>query len=127
MKTHFLGRLVQEPTLKYLQSGNPVLNLRVATNVGYGENKKTLFVSVAVWGKRAEALSGLLTRGGEYLFDVTLTDVKEFLRKDGSPGAELAFVLQDLSFTHGGNSPSERKDFETEAPVEPDWLGEIPF
>ena len=127
MKTFFLGRLTQEPSLKYLQNGNPVLSLKVATDIGYGDNKKTFFVSIAVWGKRAESLSTMLQKGSEYLFEVVLSDVKSYLRKDGTAGAELSFTLQDLKFTHGSKSTSRNDGDYIDNNFASRWGDEIPF
>lgn len=57
------GRLGKDAVLRRTQSGDPVLSFSVATDDGYGQNKRTLWFDVSVWGKRGEALSDHLTKG----------------------------------------------------------------
>ena len=63
-----LGNLGQDPELRYTQSGQAVLNMRLATTEVYFDrdrNKKerTEWHSVVVWGKRAEAASAAARHG----------------------------------------------------------------
>ena len=39
---------------------NNVLNLKVGTSVGYGENKNNVTVDVAIWGKLGDALEDIV-------------------------------------------------------------------
>ncbi len=60
----FIGTLGQDATINTLPSGAPVINCNVANNIGFGDNKKTQWFSVAVFGKRAEgSLVGYLRKG----------------------------------------------------------------
>ena len=58
-----VGRLTRDSELRYTPSGSAVLNFSVAVSDGYGENKSTIFVDCAVFGKRAESLQPHLTKG----------------------------------------------------------------
>ena len=67
-KALLIGNLGAEPELRYTQSSQPVLKLRLATNESYvnksGERQsRTEWHSVVVWGKRAEALNKFLSKG----------------------------------------------------------------
>jgi single-strand DNA-binding protein len=67
-KVMLIGNLGQDPELRYTQSGQAVLSLRVATNESFnnrdGERQeRTEWHSVVIWGKRAEALSKFLNKG----------------------------------------------------------------
>lgn len=42
-----------------------VAGFTVAVNEGYGDKQRTIWFDVAVWGKRAEALAPMLTKGGK--------------------------------------------------------------
>ena len=60
-KVMLIGNLGQNPELRYTQSGQAVLSLRMATNERYknrdGEwQDKTEWHTIVVWGKRAEGL-----------------------------------------------------------------------
>jgi single-strand DNA-binding protein len=63
-----LGHLGAEPELRFTQSGQAVLNMRLATTESYLDSNKvrqerTEWHSVVLWGKRAEALAKFLQKG----------------------------------------------------------------
>ncbi len=67
-KVMLLGNLGQDPELKMLPSGQAVMRLRLATTERRPDKagnwtEHTEWHSVTVWGKRAEALSRILTKG----------------------------------------------------------------
>ena len=43
--------------------GTPVATTSIAVNDGYGENKKTYFVNIVVWGKQAEFFANNVLKG----------------------------------------------------------------
>ena len=63
-----LGNLGADPELRYTQSGQAVLNMRLATTESYLDKNKvrqerTDWHNVVLWGKRGEALAKFLTKG----------------------------------------------------------------
>jgi len=63
-----LGNLGADPELRYTQSGQAVLNMRLATTESYLDRNKvrqerTDWHNVVLWGKRGEALAKFLTKG----------------------------------------------------------------
>jgi len=67
-KVILIGNLGADPELKYTQGNQGVLKLRLATTESYmsktGERQsRTEWHSVVVWGKRAEALNKILSKG----------------------------------------------------------------
>jgi len=63
-----LGNLGADPDLRYTQSGQAVLNMRLATTESYLDRNKvrqerTDWHNVVLWGKRGEALAKFLTKG----------------------------------------------------------------
>lgn len=63
-----LGNLGADPELRHTQGGAAVLSLRLAISESYIDKDKqrqerTEWVSVVVWGARAEGLSRILTKG----------------------------------------------------------------
>lgn len=59
-----LGRLGQDPEVRYTQSGTAVCNLSIATD-GFGDNAETEWHEVVVWGKAAEQCGQYLQKGRE--------------------------------------------------------------
>lgn len=67
-KAMLIGNLGQEPELKFTGGGQAVLKLRIATTESIPakdgqRQERTEWHSVTLWGKRAEALSKILTKG----------------------------------------------------------------
>lgn len=63
-----LGNLGADPELRMTQGGQAVLKLRLATSESYLDRnrvrqERTEWHSVVVWGKRAEALGKILSKG----------------------------------------------------------------
>lgn len=63
-----IGNLGADPELRYTQSGQAVLKLRLATTESYvnkaGERQqRTDWHTITLWGKRAEALNNILSKG----------------------------------------------------------------
>lgn len=67
-KVMLLGNLGADPELRMTPGGTAVLNLRLATSESYLDRNKerqerTEWHSIVVWGRRAEALAKILTKG----------------------------------------------------------------
>ena len=68
-KVLLIGRLGADPQLKYLPSGQPVVNVNLATDEGYkdrntGERtERTEWHRLVVYGKTAELVANYLTKG----------------------------------------------------------------
>jgi len=64
-----IGNLGQDPELRYTQSNQGVLSLRMATTESYFDTntkerkERTEWHTVVVWGKRGEALNKILSKG----------------------------------------------------------------
>lgn len=72
-----LGSLGADPELRSTNSGESVLRLRLATNERYQDRNKewkerTEWHSITVWGKRAEALHRILSKGSSLFIEGSL-------------------------------------------------------
>jgi len=57
------GRLGRDAEHKTTQGGTDLCSFAVATDIGFGENKQTVWVDVTKWGKGAQGLSSILRKG----------------------------------------------------------------
>lgn len=69
-----LGNLGADPELRMTQGGQAVLKLRLATSETYMDKnrqrqERTEWHSVVIWGKRAEALAKILTKGSRIFIE----------------------------------------------------------
>lgn len=138
----FTGRLGADGELRTTQSGEKVLGLRVANDVGFGERKTTQWVDCSIWGRRAEALAPHLTKGKQVVVSGEVT-LREYEKRDGTRGAGLTVRVAEIDFTGGsregaGNEACETRggdrssvggsrDHSAPPPVHDDLDDEIPF
>ncbi len=57
------GNLGKDAAYKETQNGKPLCSFPVAADVGFGENKRTLWVDVTRWGDGAKGLANILVKG----------------------------------------------------------------
>jgi single-strand DNA-binding protein len=84
-----VGNLGMDPELKFTQGGQAVLRIRLATTESYpsktGERQeRTEWHTVVVWGKRAEALNKILSKGRTIWVEGRIQTRSWEDKKDGS-------------------------------------------
>lgn len=111
------GRLGKDAELRRTQGGDPVLGFSVAVDDGYGDNKRTLWFRCSLWGKRAQALDGHLTKGSavavsgdlstdEYEGKTSLTvRVSELTMQGGGEKREAAPKQERQQSMYGDDDP----------------------
>lgn len=62
-KVVLMGRLVKDPELRHTDSGKAVLSFTVASDKGYGDEKKTDFINCVAWGNTAEFINRNFEKG----------------------------------------------------------------
>ena len=77
----FVGGLPRDAELRAVGE-NKVCNFSIGSNVGFGENKKTIWIECGVWGKRGEALNDNLKKGQQVVVSGEL-QTKEYQDKEG--------------------------------------------
>jgi single-strand DNA-binding protein len=93
--------------VKYLPSGSAVLNVSVAMKSGFGDREQTIWLNVAVFGKKAEGrLKEFLTKGQAVAFSGELS-IREY-EKDGVKRVshELNANILDLIGKKSDSQPS---------------------
>ena len=126
-----VGRLGNDPELRYTPSAQAVTTLNVAVNRKFKKAdetpvEETTWFRVSVWGKQAENCAAYLARGRQVLIIGRLTPdenggPKVWTRADGTPGASYDMVAQDVRFLGSGNGGGE------EAAPEAGSTDDIPF
>ena len=144
------GRCTKDAEVRRTQDGTEVAGFSVAVDDGFGQNKSTLFFDCSIWGKRADKLAPMLTKGKQvtvsgdlgtreyngktYLTirvaDVTLQGGK---RDDQGPRDNYTGTAYNNSIgsnanapdAHGGygsgGNPNAGRDIDDEIPFAPVW------
>lgn len=123
-KISFTGRLAADSELRYTPAGDAILNFKVASDVGYGDNKKTNWFACTVFGKRGAGLTEYLKKGTQVAIFGSLS-LREWERdghKNLSPDVRVDEVV-----LMGGKTDSKPRDSQggSQRPNEDD--SSIPF
>jgi single-strand DNA-binding protein len=85
----FTGTVGRDAEVRYTPSGLAVLSVTVANNIGFGDKQQTLWVRVALFGKRAEGgLQNYLKKGQQVFVSGELTQ-NEYKANDGTMKTSL--------------------------------------
>lgn len=60
---NLIGRVGRDPELKFTPKGTAVCEFSLAVDDGWGENKKTVWLDVTLWGVTAETCGAHVTKG----------------------------------------------------------------
>jgi single-strand DNA-binding protein len=94
----FTGTVGRDAEVRYTPSGLAVLSVTVANNIGFGDKQQTLWIRVALFGKRAEGgLQNYLKKGQQVFVSGELTQ-NEYKANDGTmkTSLELTANIIDL-------------------------------
>ena len=106
-KAILIGRLGADPELRYTTGGRAILKFRLATNESWkdqnGEKQeRTDWHNVVIWGKRAEALNGILSKGRRIGVDGRIRTGK-YEAKDGTTKYRTDIEALNLVLLDGGS------------------------
>lgn len=122
-KVILVGRLGQNPEVRYTPSGSAVGNFSVATSDAWTDKagqkqEKTEWHRVVVWGKIAETCGQYLTKGRQVYIEGRL-QTRQWQDKDGQTKYTTEVQAQTVQFLGGspGASPSTpEKSFTPDLP-----------
>lgn len=128
-KVILVGRLTQDPEIRYTQTGKAVASFTLAVNrfVSQGKNEAD-FIPIVVWDKLAEVCGNNLTKGQRLLVEGRL-QIRSYEGNDGQKRRVAEVVAQNIEFLERKQvAESGGKDFNVNsfgADVFPEE--EIPF
>lgn len=101
-----VGNLGMDPELKYTQGGQAVLRIRLATSESFinksGERQdRTDWHTVVVWGKRAEALNKILSKGRTIWVEGRI-QTRSWEDKDGGKRYATEINANNIGLVGGG-------------------------
>ena len=79
-----LVRLTRDAELQTTNAGKQVCRISAAYDVGWGENKTTVWVEGSLWGDRGQKLAQYLTKGSQLVIHGDDVEPNAYQKKDGS-------------------------------------------
>ena len=122
-KAILIGRLGQDPELKYTAGGKAVCNFTLATSHKFGENETTTWHKCVAWEKQAEVIKENVAKGQEIYIEGRI-DNRTYDKKDGSKGYISEVVVQNFQFV---GSKGEKQDSKPESQPEGEGGEDLPF
>lgn len=105
---HIIGRLGQDPELRYTKDGQAMTNLSLAVEQGYGDNKHTKWARVAIWGdKQAEAANTWLSKGDLVAVYSESFRINAYAAQDGSIRGQLEVSARRVDYIITKRNPNE--------------------
>ncbi len=109
-KVFLIGRLTQDPELRYIPSGSPVTDLRLATTrtyrAGAGEEgerrEETLYIDVTVWNRQAENCCQYLSKGRAVHVEGHLKVESWDDKTTGEKRSKIKVVADNVQFLDSG-------------------------
>lgn len=112
----FTGTVGRDAEVRYTPSGMPVLSVTVANNVGFGDKQQTLWVRVALFGKRAEGqLPNYLKKGQQVFVSGELTQ-NEYKANDGSTKTSLELTANIIDLVGKRNDAGGAQSYPQQSP-----------
>ncbi len=130
----FTGTVGRDAEVRVTPSGQSVLNITVANNIGFGDRQQTLWVRVALWGKRAEgSLQNYLKKGQQVFVSGELSQ-REYQANDGTTrtSLELNANIIDLVGKRNDQGQPQQQDYQqssqpSNSPSSLDDFDDVPF
>lgn len=97
-KVILLGNLVKDLEVTVTKNDKLVGKTTLAVNEGYGDNKKTIFVNLVIFGERCDKLQQYLLKGTGVLIDGKL-DINNVQDKEGKWSTYVTVIVNELQIT----------------------------
>jgi len=118
-KTTVVGRVGQQPTMRYTADGTPVTSFSVAVNEKWGSGddrkEKTTWYRVSAWKRLAELTNEYLSPGSLVLVEGTMVvddtgGPRVWTDQGGTARASLEITAREVKFLGGKRDAGESND-----------------
>lgn len=108
-KVILVGRLAQDPEVRYTQSGKAVASFTIAVNrFSGGGQREADFIPIVAWEKLAETCGNNLTKGQRVLVEGRL-QIRSYETNDGQKRRVAEVIAQNIEFLER-KQPTEEKE-----------------
>lgn len=102
------GNIGNDMEIHHTQNGKAIGSFPLAVTNGYGDNKRTMWITCMVFGERAEKLAPHIRKGGKIVVSGRL-DVRQYDRNDGTKGTAVEVAVNDLEFFNVNQQQEQQK------------------
>ena len=95
-KVILVGRLAQDPEVRYTQSGKAVASFNLAVN-RYGQKDSADFIPIVAWEKLAEVIGNNLKKGAQVLVEGRM-QVRSYETQEGQKRRVTEVIVQNVEF-----------------------------
>jgi single-strand DNA-binding protein len=95
-QVNVIGRLGADIELRYTPAGKAVCEMNLAVDDGWGENKKTVWLGVTVWGATAELAAKALSKGSRVGITGRLSQEEWEDKNTGKKQRKTKVTCQDM-------------------------------
>ena len=107
-KVIITGRVTRNSELRQTPTGTPVTDISLVSNRFWTKNgerqEEATFVDVTVWGKQAETLSPMLTKGRHIMVEARLK-LNSWETDEGVKRSKLTLVAESVNLTPNNPNP----------------------
>ena len=116
-KVSLIGRLGQDPEIRYTQSGSAVANVTIATNEYWtdkqgGKQERTEWHSLVLWGKQADLAQSYLKKGSQIYIEGKL-QTRDWEDQQGQKHYKTEVVVTTMQFLDSKISDSGNTEYES--------------
>ena len=116
-KVSLIGRLGQDPEIRYTQSGSAVANVTIATNEDWtdkqgGKHERTEWHSLVLWGKQADLAQSYLKKGSQIYIEGKL-QTRDWEDQQGQKHYKTEVVVTTMQFLDSKISDSGNTEYES--------------
>jgi len=113
-KVTLIGNLGEDPSLRYIESGDAVCNMSLATNESYtdsdgNEVQNTEWHDVVAWGRLGEVCNEYLSKGSQVYFEGKLQS-RSWEDDDGNTRYSTEVKAQEMMFLDSNRNGSPGGD-----------------
>ena len=114
------GRLTRDAELRHTPAGTAVTDIIVASNRIWSKDsdkqEEATFVDVTIWGKQAETLSPMLTKGRHVMVEGRLK-LNSWETDEGVKRSKLTVVAESVNLTPSNPNPQRNAEQSAASPV----------
>ena len=122
-KVILMGRLTKDPEIRHTNSGKAVASFTIATDNGYGDDKKTDFINCVAWEGTAVFIEKHFTKGQLIIIDGRIS-TRNYEDREGRKIYVTEVLVKEVHF--GGSKKKDETESDDLVPLDniPD---DLPF